>query len=284
MSLLELTEKPFSEDAAYAADRFWFVLDGASGLGPSLLHQTMSDAALFVRMLKDALIERLENPDYEVCPLEELLLDAVQSISGPFLDAAGGKEDDFSLPSCTICLLRKRQDAEKEWLDTLILGDSPLYLKKTDGTVLRLADPAVSVLDDAVIARMQQIAAEQNIPFLAARQQPEIKALLQANRALKNTPSGYAICSPGNAWKGRSLQKTFDADRIQAAALMSDGFEQYADLAGLDASAFLDAVLKNPQSCMEQLYRLQEMDAECIKLPRLKKRDDTTVLTVSLHK
>lgn len=42
-------------------------------------------------------------------------------------------------------------------------------------------------------------------------------------------------------------------------------------------SQLLDAVDQDPLKVFKDLYDLQEQDALCSKVPRLKKRDDTTL-------
>ena len=59
---------------------------------------------------------------------------------------------------------------------------------------------------------------------------------------------------------------------------MSDGFSQILMYPGYsDIKQILDAIETN-EPIEKQLYQYQEMDADCILYPRLKKRDDTTYI------
>lgn len=268
MFLQELSAKTHNEDVWAAGPNYWLVLDGASGLKENRLPMAMPDAAYFVRALKSQLESRLNDEACQSQSLEDVLAQSIQALH-PDFDWI--KKED--LPSCTVCLLRRN----KNDFEYLILGDSPLYLG-LKGQTLCIADPAVGRLDDTVIALMQELASKHSGSFLAQRSHPDVRALLLANRMQKNKTDGYAICDPSLDWKGRAIMGKVNAQDVKCAALMSDGFEQLRQFLQLDADAFLRHIQADPASCFEQLWTLQEQDADCLQLPRLKKRDDTTLL------
>lgn len=66
---------------------------------------------------------------------------------------------------------------------------------------------------------------------------------------------------------------------------MSDGFSQIMDFDYCNSmSQLLDAVDQDPLKVFKDLYDLQEQDALCSKVPRLKKRDDTTLAYAKVNK
>lgn len=59
---------------------------------------------------------------------------------------------------------------------------------------------------------------------------------------------------------------------------MSDGMMQLREFRRLDNTDFLDLLYRRQSRCFPLLMELQEEDVRCRVLPRLKKRDDTTLV------
>ena len=68
------------------------------------------------------------------------------------------------------------------------------------------------------------------------------------------------------------------SDQVKRIACMSDGFSQILEYPGhQDIAALLDRIEHDHLKTAEELYALQEADADCQVVPRLKKRDDATL-------
>ena len=68
------------------------------------------------------------------------------------------------------------------------------------------------------------------------------------------------------------------SDQVKRIACMSDGFSQILEYPGhQDITALLDRIEHDYLKTAEELYALQEADADCQVVPRLKKRDDATL-------
>lgn len=257
------SEKVHNEDALYADDTLWIVADGASAIGPGDCMKTGSDAAWLSHALADA-HEAFKN---FTMPLEELVRQQLIQLKKNF------PEDGIS-PSAAIAIARL--NVERGKLETFVLGDCVILIETADGTI-RISDDAVSHFDQKVIDRMVQISQSEGIPFLQTRQDERIRSMLAQNRSKKNTPYGYSIIDLNANWPS-SLQSEVDIKDVHAIALFSDGFDQLQEFMHLDNDAFMKMTLEDPSRAMDFLYFFQEKDADCLQLPRLKKRDDTTLV------
>lgn len=256
------SEKPWNEDVWAASGQWAFVLDGASGLSSVSHMAPLTDAAWLVQGLKAWLMEHILDED----SLESIVRSGIQSLQTVW-QQAGGLES----PSCTITCLRIHNGQ----LEYYVLGDS-LLLIETPQEVLRFCDPAVEKLDALVIQRMQQLSMEKMEPFLEMR--PYVSDMLQKHRHMKNTPEGYWICDLSAEGLPHALQGSLPLEQVQRTALMSDGMMQLQAFRELPDDGFLDLLYRRRAGCFEQLILLQEEDKRCRRVPRLKKRDDTTLV------
>lgn len=256
------SEKVWNEDVWAAGDDYAFVLDGASGLGSHNRMAPMSDACWLVRSLKNWLLLHL----HEDRSLEDIIRDGLKQLSQEYGECTG-----LESPSCTISCIRIR----KGRLEYYVLGDS-LLLIETEDRLYSFCDEAVEKLDGLVIARMQELSMEKMKPFLEMR--PYVKDMLQKHRLMKNTPEGYWICDLSGAGLCHALQGSLPLNEVRRTALMSDGMMQLREFRRLDNTDFLDLLYRRQSRCFPLLMELQEEDVRCRVLPRLKKRDDTTLV------
>lgn len=270
MNLLESTSKPVSEDCAFAGEDCWILLDGASALVQAPGFETMSAPAAYVRLLQKELAARM----MENASLRQILEEANQAVSSHFANLLPDQK-----PSCTITLLRRRNGS----FDWLVLGDSPLYLKTSQGA-LKISDDRVEAFDARVLDLMERLHQENGLPFLRQRENQQVKDLLLQNRRMKNRPQGYWICEPDQSGAEHAVTGSLPESEVQAAALMSDGFEQLAGFEQLDARGMLDAIAADPKGCMARLAAHQKKDPDCRTLRRLKISDDTTLLFIDFSK
>lgn len=256
------SEKVWNEDVYAAGKDYAFVLDGASGLNNVNRMAPMSDACWLVRSLKNWLLLHLQ----EDRSLQEILSEGLDILKEQYGECSG-----LESPSCTITCIRIREDK----LEYFALGDS-LLLIETKDRLYSFCDEAVEKLDNLVIARMQELSFEKMKPFLEMR--PYVTELLQKHRLMKNTPEGYWICDLSKVGLSHALQGSLPLNSVQRVALMSDGMMQLRDFRNLGNKEFLDLLFRRKSRCFPMLMELQEQDVRCRVLPRLKKRDDTTLI------
>lgn len=268
------TEKQENEDACYANDKFLIVCDGASSLSKINHLDPISDAAWFSHFLTREIARQNDDAN----SLSDLLAEICRQAGELYPQAP--KED---MPSAAIAILR-RNDLTGQF-DWLVLGDCTLMMEieepdqEKEDRILCIRDETIAAFDDLAISQMQKLADQKHEPLLSQR--PFVHEILTRNRSLKNKPEGYAIADLTDAWQEMEHAGSIPISSLKRAALFSDGFLQLQEFRYLDNTAFLETIFADPEKAMDDLHELQEQDAACEKLPRLKKRDDTTLVTAS---
>lgn len=262
------SEKLHNEDAFYGESPVWIVVDGASALCGGDLMKTGSDAAWL---------------SHAICDANQTLADCASSIEDNLKCVLRTLHDQFPacmdvmIPSCALAIARVNSDRRS--LEYFVLGDCSLMIE-TDKDVLLFSDPAVGTFDGRVIEMMQQLVHEDGGSFLAKRQDQRIKDMLLANRMMKNNPEGgYSIADLNGDWFS-SVQGELPLECVKRFALYSDGFDQLQSFSTMDNDAFLNHLFESPDRVLDELFAFQDEDAACTRLPRLKKRDDTTLVLV----
>ncbi len=262
------SEKLHNEDAFYSGNTIWIVVDGASALCGGDLMKTGSDASWL---------------SHAICDARQALADCASSIEDNLKSVLRALRDQFPacrdamIPSCALAIARVNSD--RRALEYFVLGDCSLMIE-TDKDVLVFSDPAVGTFDGKVIERMQQLVLEDGGSFLAKRQDQRIKDMLLSNRMMKNNPKGgYSIADLNADWFS-SVQGELPLENVKRFALYSDGFDQLQSFSTMDNRAFLIHLFESPDTVIDELFVFQDEDAVCSRLPRLKKRDDTTLVLV----
>ena len=170
--------------------------------------------------------------------------------------------NQIDMPSACIALFRVSEDQ----LEFFGLGDTCGIVELNDGEIIMISDEKLEALDQGVIREMQRISAERGIPLAESR--PFVQDQLIHNRNLRNTQEGYYALD----------LRDVGVDQVKRIACMSDGFSQILEYPGhQDIAALLDRIEHDHLKTAEELYALQEADADCQVVPRLKKRDDATL-------
>ena len=298
------TEKKHNEDVIYASDNLWIVCDAASGLTKTDWMHQGSDAAWFSHFLVDFIVNALKpetNQSAPSCSLSEILASACQQASTIFPPCS-----ELEMPSAAIAVLY-RNVAQKRF-EYLVLGDCVLLAelvnearsgstsrlvseeKKTGSssdepalTTHKITDPTIAHFDGMALDFMKGRSQKLHEPFLAQR--PLANEILIANRQKKNQPDGYAIADCTIRWAGHELSGTFSLEALKRAALYSDGFDQLQDFLQADQiihsdQAFLNFIFDHQNEVLDLLYQKQNQDSSCEIIPRLKLRDDTSLILV----
>lgn len=285
------TEKKHNEDVIYASDNLWIVCDAASGLTKTDWMHQGSDAAWFSHFLVDFIVSTLkpETNQPVSSSLSEILASACQQAANLFPPCS-----ELEMPSAAIAILY-RNVAQKRF-EHLVLGDCVLLAdlvnaqKKTgsssDGpalTTYKITDPTIAHFDGMALDFMKARSQKLHEPFLAQR--PLANEILIANRQKKNQPNGYAIADCTTRWAGHELSGAFSLEALKRVALYSDGFDQLQDFLQADQiihsdQAFLNFVFDHQSEVLDLLYQKQNQDSSCEIIPRLKLRDDTSLILV----
>ena len=259
------SDKKYNEDAYSFSSSHIMVLDGATGLSKKN-YMSEDDAMWFVQMLKKEIEMHIKDP----FSLSKIIDNAITEIQNLYSDI--DSMDSIDLPNACISLFRFKEDK----LEYFGLGDSLGIVQKKDGSIESFEDKKIDELDQSVIQHMSSLSKEKQIPFLQTREEIEIKEHLIRNRKLSN--QFYYILDPSKKGISHALIKEWNLKDIDRICCMSDGFSQILMYPGYsDIKQILDAIETN-EPIEKQLYQYQEMDADCILYPRLKKRDDTTYI------
>lgn len=264
------SEKKWNEDVFYVSPSCVFVIDGATGLSNN---QVMSedDAHWFATSLKEEIIKRM-NMD----SLMDILKESILSVQNQYkLDVSSMKSQD--MPSGCISLFREK-DGQIEYLG---LGDCVGVIEFNDGSCELLFDDRIEKMDGAVILKMIQLSKELNIPYLQTR--PYVNPILLENRNLRNKEDGfYSLDLTIDGLEG-SIYKSWKKEDVNRIACLTDGLYQLMDFnESWNETDLLNALENDLDAAFLSLYEDQEKDCECLKNPRLKKRDDTTGIIVKV--
>lgn len=268
------SDKIMNEDVFSIGKHHLFVIDGATGLGKNDLMGLGDDARWFAQEMKRHLEASLHlNED-----LESIVLRSIKKICDEY-DLNPDQINKIDMPSACIALFRERND----FLEFYGLGDTCGVIELMDHSVEMVTDSVLEALDDKVIRTMQKISKEKKIPLLQTR--PDVNAMLIEHRKLRNTPNGYYALDLSETGARHAVKKCWPLSDVCRVACMSDGFSQIMDFDYCNSmSQLLDAVDQDPLKVFKDLYDLQEQDALCSKVPRLKKRDDTTLAYAKVNK
>lgn len=268
IKLYNLKPDRFFEPVLDERPDFWMVADGASGLTKADHMHMQSDAGWFSHFLCAYMICH-HDPNRT---LSELLEEACLKAANRFEACP-----EIEQPSCAIAILRKNPITNH--YDYLVLGDCVLLIEQTDHSVKRITDPSIGSFDQIAIDEMKRLSLLKQESFL--EQRPSVHSLLVQNRSMKNKPDGYAIADLSADWLGHELTGTLEAEQFFQAALYSDGFDQLQSFLHLSNEDFAHHLFSfSADDLVDELFKLQEQDADCSRLPRLKKRDDTSLILV----
>ncbi len=259
-----------NEDVFEITPTYGFVLDGATGLLKEKVTNMESDAQWFVNEWKTFLNKNITNTK----PLHEILKQGVELIESNYLNIEGAKEVK-SKPSACIAMYRV---INKE-LEYFLLGDCGLIISLESGEVIHLQPQQVAKFDQMNIDRMVKLAKEKNIDVISAR--PLINEYLVETRLTQNTKDGYYILSNSYEAIDNGLYGKIDFTKVTQIIILSDGFSQIFDTFEIMKVDKFAEIIESGCSLGElynTLWNLQEKDKSCNKYPRVKVRDDATII------
>lgn len=269
-----------NEDTVYADAGKIIVIDGATALTPNCVTPYASDPQWLSHRLRDVLRPLLDD---QALSLKDCLRKALSTLSAEYacyiapLDTVSASTDGY--PSCSISIIRMQNDC----IEYLALGDCITMLRHRAGHITLLRDTRVELLDKAAIAHMRALQAAQHCSAQEARKQ--VQPQLIAHRRQLNTPGGYWGCTLDAVGVAHAVEMNFFANEIEQVVSMSDGFFQIYDTFGFyqTPADFFDAIHTiGPDALLRRLFAAQDKDPEFHAYPRLKHRDDTSVVIAAV--
>lgn len=261
------SDRKWNEDTYAMADSYLFVLDGATGLGENDIMGTGDDAKWFVEQIKERLVRELPG----ALSIQDILERAIVELRQQY-EKRNPQVQKADIPSAGIALFRQRQDQ----LEFFGMGDCRGIVELTDGSYECLYDKRLEALDHQVIEQMKKLSMERKLPFLQTRAM--VQKELRINREKRNTEDGYCALDLNSICVKQATVRVWKCNNVKRILSMSDGMaEVFAFNLYANEGELMDAVRQDVTGTILALFAAQDRDAACDEVPRLKKRDDTTV-------
>lgn len=180
-------------------------------------------------------------------------------------------------PSSTVTMLRWTDDASP--IEALVLADSPLVVRYLDGTTEVHCDNRI----DHCAAQLQnayrtRLAAGSGYDADHARLMRDLGAFLRTGR---NQPGGFWVAEADPRAAQEAVALSLDPQRVQDAAILTDGASAAVDLYGLfpDWATALDLMRDDgPDALLEAVRQAEATDPDGRHWPRAKVHDDATAV------
>ncbi|WP_440897552.1 protein phosphatase 2C domain-containing protein [Amphibacillus sp. Q70] len=261
------------EDRLGFGDNYMFVLDGATGIAANQIPDYLSDTVWFVETATQFLNDKLSTePDKKT---KDILIEFSKHMNDQFHALDIGDIDKFALPSAAFIMARK----VGHQLEIVSIGDCTGVIEFHSGEYKVIHDNRVTELDNRVIDAMKRIKEQQNISLIETK--PFVKDLLKENRLLKNKPNGYQVLDFSNIALESSIYEKYPYDEIKTICLFSDGVDSYfTDFKISDGPIGLlkDIEEQGIHRILDRLRIEEETDPYCDHYPRLKMKDDATLI------
>ena len=265
--------RAWNEDRFFISQDFCFVLDGATSLTKERYSEFNTDAEWVSDWWKEYLIENLK--DMEVT-IPEILKQGVKECRKVYNEMSG-KNEYIDFPSTTASIVRRRGGE----LEVYIIADSPILFETKDGYAFRLNDSKVDVVDEINLAIYYSLAKKENSTVSEIRKKyPEH---VKNGRMKKNRAGGYFVLADSVEAIDNGIYTVIKEDLIKKVLIMSDGYSQVFDtFKFLTEKELLNEINSENDIARiyERLYTLQEQDEGALNYPRMKKRDDATVVAM----
>ncbi|TGY43289.1 hypothetical protein E5347_00315 [Clostridium sartagoforme] len=261
-----------NEDKITIIDGAAWVLDGATGITGKRITEKETDALWYVEKINNYLIKNINSSK----SLKDIMKSAIREVKESYITYDGYKNlDEVDYPCAAIALVRFNN---KE-LEYYVMGDCTLIYKEKGDNAVEIVDKRIIELEERILNSMVKVSKEKEVSILEARRYCDNEVL--DVRKMKNKSNGYWILELNEEAIDNGLYGKIAISKEVSISLTSDGFSQYYDTFNLAEgySEFIDIVKEtNIDDLYNNLYLSQEDDSECNNYPRLKKRDDSSIV------
>ena len=274
MEFFSLTKagKDWNEDRLFVSEDFAFVLDGATSLTKEKYSSFNSDAEWCAEWWQNYLRQAMKSN----IPLCDIVREGIKKHIKDFKALAKNNPiTDF--PSTTIAAVRRVNGK----LELYVLGDSILLFKTKAGFTFHISEARVDFIDKTNISILLDKAKKEKLSLAqTGKKYPEY---VLDGRMRKNLKFGYSILSNDVKAADNAIYTFIDEELIDKMFILSDGFSQVFDTVKfLTENEFVNKIncRKDAEKVYAKLYKLQEKDKLCYKYPRLKLRDDASLVCI----
>lgn len=233
-----------NEDYVVAGPDWAVVLDGATapaGVDSGCLH----DVPWLVHQLAAALAGRLAKDDGS---LQDILAAAIKQVGTAHADTCDLANPDS--PSSTVAMARWGDGQ----LECLVLADSPIVVRRTDGSIGLVEDDRLMHLPGGL---------------------PYTRELVRTHR---NRPGGFWVASTSQAAAYEAVTATFPEGGIDTVALLTDGVTRLVERYGHTWHGLIDQLRQHGPEYVIQRVRDAERAAPAA---HGKPHDDATALVIA---
>lgn len=257
------TVKEHNQDATFSNSSMLCVVDGATPLDGDELAGL--ETAMFARLLADS--------------MGEYVIGDLETESG-LERAVQASQEFFSGQELTATLALASWD--KQRVQVAVIGDSIVCLWMKSGEIVEVWDPQFVGREERFIARVLARIGRGQTPGEAYR---SISEQLKGDRGLRNTPAGvWVVSSTGSAAEiVRHIHvESFPYDDIQGIVAVTDGCLALSAIVGLESNDRLlwHAKKDDLDRLFDTSIRLQRLDHEKTRFPRLSDQDDASLVRV----
>lgn len=252
------------EDRARVGKTAVVVLDGASGTG---CHVSVND---YVDFLADCLIEVLD--DNPTVSLDRAVSDTIGLTAAALGLTTGGG------PSSTVSIVRRGTNT----VDTLVLGDSPIYVATGSGRVDRLSDDRVSRLDlPSRSLLFERLAAGHGYDD---RHRALARRMSREKAQRMNRSGGYWIAEADPRAGMNAVVRSYPLCDVSWCVMLTDGAAEPALHFGVTTERLAKKDEAGLRESLLHMHRWEtETDPYGKHLPRFKQHDDKTIAVVRFH-
>lgn len=260
-----------NEDCISFGESFGLLLDGSTGLRKGIIPGEKSDAKWFVESFKDIILRGIRKKE----PLNDIVKSGISEMKRKLKALGLSNIDKVDKPSASMVLIREADDM----LEIFSLGDCTTLIEKIDGNIIRIYDDSVSKLDKVVLEKMIKISNEKHISV--SSEKGYVSEDLIRNRYKKNTKDGYWILGFNEGAVDYAYYEKLQLKEIKSICFFTDGFGDFYESMNLaeDYSSFYNILKETDINEMYNMLReKQQDDNDCSKHPRLKVKDDASIL------
>ncbi|MBS6504171.1 MAG: protein phosphatase 2C domain-containing protein [Clostridium sp.] len=265
-----------NEDKITIIEGSAWILDGATGLTGKRITEKETDALWYVEALDDYLKKRINSSK----DIKEIIKNAIKEVKEKYSKYDGFNDlEEIDYPCAALALLRFNS---KE-LEYYVIGDCTLIYSQENESIKEIVDRKLIGLEENILRKMCEVSKVNNISVLDARKLCNDEVI--SVRKLKNKLNGYWILEFNEDAVDRGLYNKISINGEISICITSDGFSQFYDTFNLaeDYKAFINLLKEsNVEDIFNTLYEEQEKDSNCNDYPRLKKRDDTSIIYFEL--
>lgn len=261
-SIAELPASPDAgEDRTRVGRNAIVVLDGASGTDSGV---SVRD---YVDFLADCLVAALD--DDQTAPLQRAVSDAI-GLTATVLGLTTGRA-----PSSTVSVVRRGTNT----VDTLVLGDSPVYVSAHCGRLDRLSDDRLSRLDlPSRSLLLERLVAGHGYDD----QNREIARRMAREKApYMNRSDGYWIAEADPYAGTNAVVRSYPAADVSWCVMFTDGASGPVSHLGIATEHLATRDEAGLAAALREIHRWEsDTDPDGKHLPRFKQHDDKTIAVI----